>query len=191
MTLRAPGDPACSRSRGSSSRSGAWSGLGPRRARVRRVRGRVDRGLRRLRRALHGRAERGPGAAALRRLPRHRQGAGAALREPLLHQEADLAARAQLRERAAQGQRHGRQPDRDRGDRGLARRRHRRGRLRGGRLRELREGPDRVRRAQPGDALPLRRAPRGRAVAAREHRRGGEEPAERDPGPPGQGRASR
>ena len=39
-------------------------------------------------------------AAAVRRLRRHGEDAGPALGQPVLHQEADLAARAQLRERA-------------------------------------------------------------------------------------------
>ena len=69
-----------------------------------------------------------------------------------------LAAGAELRERAAQGQRPRRQPDRDRGGGGLAGRRHGRGAVRRGRLRELRARPERVRAAEPGDALSLRRA---------------------------------
>ena len=110
---------------------------------------------------------------------------------PLLHEEAHLAARAQLRERQAEGQRPRRQPDRDRGGRRLARRRHRRGRLRGRRLPELRQGADRGRRAQPGDELPVRR-PRGRPdVAARQHGRGRGAPEEGDPGAARRRRASR
>ena len=74
---------------------------------------------------------------------------------------------------APEGQRHRRQPDRDRGRRGLAGGGHRRGRLRGGRLRELRASPERGGPAQPGHALPLRRARGGPDLAARQHGRGG------------------
>ena len=55
----------------------------------------------------------------------------------------DLAARAQLQQREAQGQRQARQPDRDRRRHRLARRRHRAGRVRRRGLRELRAGAER------------------------------------------------
>ena len=113
----------------------------------------------------------------------HRQDARAALGEPVLHEEADLAARAQLRERAAEGQRQRRQPDRDRRGRRLAGRRHRGSGLRGGRLQQLREGAERIGAAQPGDELHLRRARRRADVAARPHRGGRRAPEEGDPGP--------
>ncbi len=139
---------------------------------------RVLRAPRRLRRQ----SERGPRPAVLRRLRRHGEDAGTALGQPVLHEEAHLAARAQLREHQAQGQRPRGQPDRDRRRRRLARRRHRRGGLRGRRLSELREGADRGRGAQPRDELQVRRA-RGRSdVAARQHRGGGGTHEDGNPG---------
>ena len=93
-----------------------------------------------------------------------------------------VAARAELRERPAEGERPGRQPDRDRGRRGLEGRGHGRGHLRGGRLRELRARAERVGAAQPGDELPVRRARRGAAVAARAHAGHRRPPAQGDPG---------
>ena len=92
----------------------------------------------------------------------HGQAAGPALGEPALHEEADLAADPQLRERAPEGQRQRRQSDRDCRGRRLARRRHRGSGVRGRRLQQLREGPDRSGAAQPGDQLHVRRPRRGR-----------------------------
>ena len=63
----------------------------------------------------------------------------------------------QFRDRPPQGQRCGRQPGRDRGDRGLAGRRHREGDLRGRQLRELRLGAGGVGAASRGDQPSLRR----------------------------------
>ena len=62
------------------------------------------------------------------------------------------------------------QPDRDRRHRRLARRRDRGGPVRGRQLRTLREGAERSRRPEPRLAIPLRRAHRGRKVAARKTR---------------------
>src|SRR5262249_4601030 len=50
------------------------------------------------RRTLRGEPERGSRAAALRRVPRHREDGGPPLGEPVLLEAFDLAARAQLRE---------------------------------------------------------------------------------------------
>ena len=106
--------------------------------------------------------ERGQGAAAVREIRRHARSAGPALREPALSQAPHLAARPQLRERQAEGQRPRRQSDRDCRRRRLEGRRHGRGRVRGGRLRELRPRAERVGAAQHGDQLPVRRARRRR-----------------------------
>ena len=111
-------------------------------------------------RAVHGAPEPGQGAAAVRPVPRHREGAGAALGEPASDEEGGVAARAQLRELAPQGQRQRRQPDRDRRGRGVEGRRNRRGRVRSGRLRELRARAERIGAAQSRDELSLRRARR-------------------------------
>ena len=116
--------------------------------------------------SLHRRPQRGAGAAAVRRLRRHRPDARTALGEPALHQAQGLDPRPQLRVGQAQGQRHRRQPDRDCRGRGVARRRHGRSRLRGGRLQQLRARAERVGAAQPGDQLRLRRARRS-GIAAR------------------------
>ena len=83
--------------------------------------------LRPLRR--HGRAVRGSGRCC----PYHAQATG-------------QRAGPQFRDRPPQGQRRGRQPGRDRGDRGLAGRRHREGDLR---RRQLRRTSSRCRRSRP------------------------------------------
>ena len=88
--------------------------------------------------------------------------AGPALGEPVLHQEAHLAAHPQLREHAPEGQRQRGQPDRDCRGRRVAGRRHRRSGVRGRRLQQLRQGAERGGAAQPGDELHLRRARRRR-----------------------------
>ena len=96
--------------------------------------------------------ERGERAAALRRLRGTVQGARPAVGQPVLTKRR-LSLRVRNFESAqAEGERQRRQPDRDRGHRRVARRRHGRGRVRGGQLRELRPGPERVGAAQPGDA---------------------------------------
>ena len=109
-------------------------------------------------RGLRGEPERGARAAILRALRGHGPRPGPALGQSVLHEAPDLAAGAQLRDRALQGERHRRQPDRDGGGRGLEGGRYRRGDLRGGRLRQLRARPERVGGPQPGDPLSLRHA---------------------------------
>ena len=79
----------------------------------------------RRRRRLPGRPvrrepERRTGPAVVRQLRRHGQAPGAAVGEPVLHQEADLAPHAELREQPAEGERHRGQSDRDRRRRRLA-----------------------------------------------------------------------
>ena len=124
--------------------------------------------------ALHGslrrQSQRRPCAAAVRRLRRHGEDAGAALGQPPLHQAAHLAARAELRERPAEGERPRRQPDRDCRCRGVEGRRYGGSGLPRGRLPELREGADRGGRSEPCHELHLRRSSRRRHVAARQHR---------------------
>ena len=110
--------------------------------------------------------------AIVRQLPGHDTGGGAARHQPVLYPAQGLAARAQSQRRAAQGQRQARQPDRDRGGRGVARRRHRQGELRCRQLRELRQAAERGRGAPSRGIVCLRprrrRARRrGRADAAR------------------------
>ena len=128
-------------------------------------------------------SERGKGPAAVRRLRRDGAHSRAALGESLLHEEADFAARAQLRERAPQGQRQRRQPDRNRRRRRLAGRRHGGGRLPGGRLQQLREGAERIGAAEPRHELHLRHPRRFADVAAQPHGGGGGSPQEGDSGP--------
>ena len=77
--------------------------------------------------------------AALRQLHGHRQGCRIALGEPLLQQDQDFAAGAQLREFPTQGQRSGWQSHRHRRRRGVAGRRNGGSDVRGKRLRELRQ----------------------------------------------------
>ena len=127
---------------------------------------RLHRRLRRLRRAHPGQPQRGPRPRLRRPLRRHRARAGPPLGQPVHRRTEDLGPRPQLRDREAQGQRPRRQPDRDRGDRRLEGHRHRRGALRGRRLRELRPGPGRVGAAEPGHDPPVRR-PREGDVALR------------------------
>ena len=118
----------------------------------------------------------------------HRQDAGPAL-GAAAHDDAErVAAHPQLRELAPQGERPRRQPDRDRRGRGVARRRHRGGAVRGRRLRELRARPERGGAAQPRHQLSLRRARRSAHLAARPHRGGRRAPEARDPGSARQGR---
>ena len=133
---------------------------------------------------VHGQPERRQGAAVVWPLHRHGQDAGPALRQPALRQEAHLDARAQLRKRPPEGERPRRQPDRDRRGGGVEGRRHGRGALRGGQLRELRPRADRIRPAQHGDQLSLRRARRREALAARSHGQHCRPPPQGDPGSP-------
>ena len=78
---------------------------------------------------------------------------------------------ATSRASAAQGQRPRRQPDRDRGGRGLAGGRHRRGHVRGRRLRALRDRCRARRRVRKlATRYPYDAPRRRRAVAARQHR---------------------
>ena len=70
---------------------------------------------------LRRRPERGPRPDVLRQVHRHGEDVRPALGEPVHQQERGLAARPQLRDREDQGQRHRRQPDRDRRRRRLAR----------------------------------------------------------------------
>ena len=89
----------------------------------------------------------------------------------------------------AQGQRHRRQPDRDRRGRRVAGGRHRGGGVRGGRLRELRAGADASRRVRNlATSYPYDAHDEEHVVAARPHRRGRRAPEARDPGPAGEGR---
>ena len=84
--------------------------------------------------------------------------AGPALGESVPHQEEGVAARSQLRELASQGQRHRRQPDRNRGGRGVEGIRDRGSGVRSRRLRALRQGAERSGVAQSRHQLRLRRA---------------------------------
>ncbi len=140
-----------------------------RRVALRRRRAHLRRRGVRAGRPLHAAAERGGDPAALRRLSRHDARDGAARDEPVLHAQEDFASRAQPERRAAQGQRQARQPDRDRGRRRLARRRHGQGVFRHRRLRALREAAGGGRRAPPRLVVRLRRGrkPRGRGTASR------------------------
>ena len=144
-------------------------------------------------RLLRRAAQRGQGAAAVRQLRRHGEGrraCGGSTRST--RKQRDLAARPQLRDRQAQGERPRRQPDRDRRGRGVAGRGHRRGDVRGGRLRELRPRAERVGAARTcAIEYPVRRARRGPDVAAQPHGRDRRAAQGRDPGAAGQGRASR
>ena len=95
---------------------------------------------------------------AVRNLQGHGQGAGLLVGQSADAQAEGFAAHSQLRERQAEGQRPGRQPDRDRRGGGLAGGRDGGGDVRGGRLRALRPRAERVgrcarwRRAYPYDA---------------------------------------
>ena len=141
---------------------------------------------------LHGRAaEYRARRAAVRQLPGLDQDAGLLVGESADDAPARLAQGAQLRERQAEGQRPHRQSDRNRRDRRLARGRDRRSRVPGRRLRALRARPDGIGRPESRDELPVRRARRGTAVAARIGVGGLAAAAAGDPGSSGRRRASR
>ena len=116
--------------------------------------------LRRSVRDVRRQPERGEGVAALRELPRDGPRAGTPVGQPVFHQAVDLPPGPELRERAAQGQRPGRQPDRDRRRGGLEGGRHRRGALPRRRLQGLRPHPERVGAPEHGAELPVRPARR-------------------------------
>ena len=124
---------------------------------------------------LHAAAERSRHPAVVRQLPGHDAGSGAARHQSVLYPAQGVAARAQFEWRAAEGQRQERQPDRNRGGRGVARRRQCQGKLRCRQLRELRQAAKRGRGA-PSRVIvclrPRRRRARWRprADAARRER---------------------
>ena len=71
-------------------------------------------------RAVHRQSESGSGAATVRPVLRHGAGKRISLDQSVLLADARFAAGSQLREQSSQGQRPRRQPDRDRGHRGMA-----------------------------------------------------------------------
>ena len=92
----------------------------------------------------------------------------------------------------AQGQRQGRQPDRDRRRRGLAGGRHRRGAVRGRQLQELRPRAERGRRCATWPrSYPYDAHDDEVDVAARQHRRGRRAAEAGDAGAAGEGRRAR
>ena len=91
---------------------------------------------------------------------------------PLTSREHDLAAHPELRQRGAEGQRRGRQPDRGRGRHRLAGRRHGEGVVRRRGLRGLRPDPDRDGCAAHGEPVSLRPVRARPGVAAVARRRG-------------------
>jgi hypothetical protein len=107
-------------------------------------------------RLLFAAAERGLCHHAVRDLCRHRPSDRPALGAVLVRPQEDQPAGAQRHQRAAEGQRQARQPDRDRRQHRLARVGHRPGPVRRRRLHRVREHPDRDRPARNGLALRLR-----------------------------------
>ncbi len=111
--------------------------------------------------------ERGPRPPAVRQeVRRHGEDARPAVGQSVLHEAARVAAHPQLRDRASEGERSRRQPDRDRRGRRLARCRHGGSVLRGRRLQQLRPRAERSGAAQSGDELSVRRARRGASRCA-------------------------
>ena len=121
-----------------------------------------------VRRTLRRAAERGAGADPVR--PLHRIGdRGRLVVVQSVREEAEgVAAGSELPERADQGQRRERQPDRDRGGRRVADHRHRQGRVRRRRLRAVRDRAERDLAPPSRQRVPLRRLQDGQNLTARQ-----------------------